>query len=206
MVEKTTGAVTVVAISRQTGCRGGEIGQAVAERRGFRYIDGAMLRDASEYLLTHDPNLEQVQEKVSTWWTALAGALALGGDGIVPIDTVNQAELGRIERRIIEEIAQQNAAVIMGRGAGNVLRGRPGVVSVFLHAPEAGRIANVAQRIGVTEAKARDIVRESDRYRGGFMRALSSHDWEDARQYDLAIDTAATGVETATDLIVRLAS
>jgi cytidylate kinase len=77
-------------------------------------------------------------------------------------------------------------------------------VSVFLHAPEAQRIASVAQRMGVAEAKAKEIVRESDRYRGGFMRALSSHDWEDARQYDLAIDTAATGIETATDLIVRL--
>jgi cytidylate kinase len=199
----------VVAISRQKGSGGGHIGQVVAERRGLRYIDGAMLRDASEYLLVHDPNLERVEERIDTWWTTMAGAIAMGGMsglGMLPMDTVREAEVARVERRIIEEIAERHASVIVGRGAGHLLKGRLGVVRIFLHAPETWRIERVAQHTGVPQAKAREAVRNSDRNRAGFIRALTGTDWTDARQYDLAIDTAAVGIEVATDLVLRLVS
>ena len=202
----TKNAVTVVAISRQKGSGGGHIGQVIAERRGLRYIDGAMLHDASEYLRVHDPNLEKVGERIDTWWSTMAGAIAMGGLsglGMLPVDTMREADVAHIERRIIEEIAQQHPSVIVGRGAGHVLKGRPGVVNVFLHAPEAWRIERVAQHTGVTPAKAKDAVRESDRHRASFMRTVTGADWTDARQYDLAIDTSM-GIEAATDLVLQI--
>jgi cytidylate kinase len=203
----TERAVTVVAISRQKGSGGGHIGEVIAQRRGLRYIDGSMLRDASEYLRVHDPNLERVGERIDTWWSTMTGAIAMGGLsglGMLPVDTVREADVAHIERRIIQEIAQQHPAVIVGRGAGHVLKGRPGVLSVFIHAPEAWRIARVAQHTGVTEAKARDAVRESDRHRASFMRAFTGADWTDARQYDLSIDTSTAGIEAATNLILQV--
>jgi cytidylate kinase len=127
----------------------------------------------------------------------------LSGLGMLPVDTMREADVAHIERRIIEEIAQQHPAVIVGRGAGHVLKGRPGVLSVFLHAPEAWRIDRVAQHTGVVPAKARDAVRDSDRNRASFMRSLTGTDWTDARQYDLAIDTSRMGIEGTTDLVLR---
>lgn len=194
----------MVTIARQMGSGGGHVGRALAERRGWRYIDGVMLRDASEYLRVHDPNLERVGERIDTWWTAMSGAIAMGGLsglGMLPVESAREAEVADIERRIIQEIAQQHAAVIVGRGAGHLLKDRPGVVRVFLHAPEAWRIARVAALTGVPEAKARQAVRESDRDRAGFLRALSGRDGADAREYDLAINTAVTGLDAAIDLV-----
>ncbi|HQX80468.1 MAG TPA: cytidylate kinase-like family protein [Vicinamibacterales bacterium] len=202
-----TAGTTIVAISRQKGSGGAHIGQVVAERRGMRFVDGGLLRDASEYLLVHDPNLEKVKERIGTWWDTMAGALAMGGMsglGMLPVDTMQEAESARLERRIIEEMAGHHSAVIVGRGAGHVLKGRPGVLRVFVHAPEAWRIDRVAERSGVNQAKARDVVRESDRDRAGFMRALTGTDWTDARQYDLAIDAASTGLELAADIVLQL--
>ncbi len=203
----TDNGAIMVAISRQKGSGGAHIGQIVAERRGMRFVDGGLLRDASEYLLVHDPNLEKVKERIGTWWDTMAGALAMGGMsglGMLPMDTMQEAESARLERRIIEEMAEHHSAVIVGRGAGHVLKGRPGVVRIFLHAPEAWRIARVGERAGITEAQARDDVRQSDRDRAGFMRALTGTDWTDARQYDLAIDTATTGIDRATELVLQL--
>lgn len=203
----TADAVTVVAISRQKGSGGSHIGQAIAERRGLRYIDGGMLRAAAEYLQEHDPNLERVEEQMGTWWATMAGALAMGGMsglGMLPMDTVREAEVAHVERRIIQEIAERHPSVIVGRAAGHVLKERPGVVSVFLHAPEAWRIERVAQRTGVTPGKAKDAVRESDRQRASFMRALTGTDWTDLRQYDLAINTSTIGIDKATDLVLQM--
>lgn len=203
----TADAVTVVAISRQKGSGGSHIGQAIAERRGLRYIDGGMLRAAAEYLQEHDPNLERVEEQMGTWWATMAGALAMGGMsglGMLPMDTVREAEVAHVERRIIQEIAERHPSVIVGRAAGHVLKERPGVVSVFLHAPEAWRIERVAQRTGVTPGKAKDAVRESDRQRASFMRALTGTDWTDLRQYDLAINTSTIGIDKAADLVLQM--
>lgn len=203
----TANAVTVVAISRQKGSGGTHIGQAIAERRGLRYIDGAMLRAASEYLQEHDPNLERVEEQMGTWWATMAGALAMGGMsglGMLPMDTVREAEVAHVERRIIQEIAERHPSVIVGRAAGHVLKGRSGVVSVFLHAPEPWRIERVAQRPGFTPAKAKDAVRESDRHRASFMRTLTGTDWTDAREYDLVVNTSTIGIDRATDLVLQM--
>jgi CMP/dCMP kinase len=203
----TERAVMILAISRQKGSGGGHIGQVIAERRKLRYIDGPMLRDAAEYLRVHDPNLERVGERIDTWWSTMAGALAMGGLsglGMLPVDTVREADAAHIERRIIQEIAQQHPAVIVGRGAGHVLKGQPGMVSVFLHAPEAWRVERVAQKTGVTAAKAQDAVRESDRQRASFVRTLSGADWTDARQYDLALDTSTVGIERAIEIVLQL--
>jgi len=197
---------TVVAISRQKGSGGSKVGQAVAERRGLRYIDAAMLRDASEYLLEHDPNLEKVEERIDTWWTTMAGALAMGGMSglaMLPMDTARESEFARVEQRILEEISD-HPSVIVGRGAGHALKGRPGVVSVFFHAPEAWRVERLAAHSGVAPAKAKELVRESDRFRAGFMRAQTGVDWTDARQYDLVINTASIGLETAIELVLQL--
>ena len=203
----TDGAVTIVAISRQKGSGGGHIGQVIAERRKLRYIDGAMLRDAAEYLRVHDPNLERVGERIDTWWSTMAGALAMGGLsglGMLPVDTVREADTAHIERRIIQEIAQQHPSVIVGRGAGQVLKGQPGVVNIFFHAPEAWRIERIAERAGVAPAKAKDVVRGSDRDRGSFVRTLTGADWTDTRQYDLSIDTSTVGIERATEMVLQL--
>jgi cytidylate kinase len=203
----TEHAVTILAISRQKGSGGGHIGQVIAERRKLRYIDGPMLRDAAEYLRVHDPNLERVGERIDTWWSTMAGALAMGGLsglGMLPVDTVREADTAHIERRIIQEIAQQHPSVIVGRGAGHVLKGRPGVVNVLVHAPEAWRIERVAQHTGVAPAKAKDAVKESDRQRASFVRTLTGTDWTDARQYDLAIDTSTLGIEQATEMILQI--
>jgi cytidylate kinase len=203
----SAGTKTVVTISRQKGSGASRIGQAIAERRGLRYIDGAMLREASDYLLTNDPHLEQVEERVDAWWSTMAGAIAMGGLsglGMLPQDTIREADLAQVERRIIEEIAQNHSAVVIGRGAGHVLRGRPGVVSVFLHAPEGWRIEQLAQRTGLAAGDAKDAVRESDKDRAGYNRSLTGADWHDARQYDLSIDTAAVGLDRATTLVLDL--
>ena len=49
------------------------------------------------------------------------------------------------------------------------------------------------------------MLRDSDRDRGRFIHALCGNDWTDVRGYDLAIDVAGLGLETAADLIVRAA-
>jgi cytidylate kinase len=196
-----------VAISRQRGSGGSLVARAVSDRLGLRYIDREMLRAAAEYLCGTNGE-DQARTKSASWWTRLGEAFASGGldCGYVPptSEAVYEGELFDIEKRLLLEIAEEHDAVIVGRGAAQTLRGRTHVVSVFLHAPESWRIDRVQQvyRI-VDQATACRIVRTSDIDRALFVRALNGADWSDAREYDLALDTAALGFDATADLIVR---
>jgi CMP/dCMP kinase len=199
-----------VAISRQRGSGGSYIGRAVSERLELRYIDRQMLRDAAEYLRTHDP--EERVEPTGSWWSRLGQTLALGvpGGGYVPppLEADYEGELFEIEKKIIQQVVEGQIAaeptVIVGRGAAQTLRGRACVLSVFLHAPEKWRTERVQQVYGLADAAAAErMVRESDRARARFIKAVAGVNWTDTSVYDLTADTSSLGFDAVVDLIVR---
>ncbi len=168
-----------------------------------------MLRQASEYLNDHAPE-PQVETRASSWFLRLGQAFAAGGPdcGYLPpsSDAVYEGELFEIEKRLLPEIVEGHVAVIVGRGAAHTLKGRPGVISVFLHAPERWRVERVQQVYGIADrSAAQRMVQDSDRDRARFVRAIAGVEWTDVRGYDLAVDTAAVGLEAAIDLVVRAA-
>src|SRR4030095_12950885 len=167
-----TNTPKTVAIARQRGSGGSYIGRIIAERLSLRYIDRHMLRDAAEYLRTHDP--EERVETTGSWWARLGQTLALGvpeSGYAPPVETTYEGELFDIEKKIIQQVVEGQIAaeptVIVGRGAAQTLRGRACVLSVFMHAPEKWRIERTQQVHGLADtAAAERMMRDSDRARG----------------------------------------
>jgi cytidylate kinase len=198
---------TVVAISRQLGSGGAEIARALAERLQFRYADRDILRRAAETLGCEDCDVESLDERLQSIWETLAPAfwvsLPAGAGPAVPgLPPVTGTALFEAERRIIETLAATSDAVIVGRGAAPLLRGRPGVLTVFVHAREAARVERVAARLTIDQRAALDLVRRSDRDRAAFHQALCKREWSDATQYHVCIDTSDVDINLVTDVLV----
>jgi CMP/dCMP kinase len=196
-----------IAISRQQGSGGSYIGRAVAGRLGFRYFDREMLRTVAEYMKEHEHDSHD-EQRPGSWFDRLGTVFSFGTleTGYVPPSptVLYEGALVGIENRLIREIVDEHVAVIVGRGAAQMLRGRPGVVTVFLHAPEERRVDRVQQVYNVADrAQASRMVRESDRQRARFIRTLADAEWTDSRCYDLAINSMSLGLDATVDLIVR---
>lgn len=198
----------VVAISRQFGSGGARIGLDVAQRLGFKYADREILAEAARALNMETSDLAPLEERVRGFWGALAGMFSRGpieGPYTPALPRVSEADLFEAERQIIETLADKGGAVIVGRGAAHILRQRPNVVRVFLHAPLEPRISIVQQEYALaSRAEADALVRASDAQRARFARAVTARDWCDATTYDLALNTATSGFEGAATLIVEL--
>jgi cytidylate kinase len=195
-----------IAISRQQGSGGSYIGRAVAERLGMRYLDREMLRTAAEYL--SEQRSQKDGQPQESWFDRLGAVFALGSldAGYVPPSptVLYEGQLIGIEDRLIRETVDDHVAVIVGRGAAQILRGRPGVVTVFVHAPEEWRVDRVMQVYKVADrAQALRMVRKSDQERARFVRRVADVEWADPRCYDLAINSMTLGFDCAVDLIVR---
>jgi cytidylate kinase len=196
----------IVAISRQQGSGGSYIGRAVAERLGFRYFDRELLRAAAEFLREHEQSSQPGRPRADSWFDRLASYFTVGSldTGYVPPSptVLYEGEVVEIENRLIREIADDHTAVIVGRGAAQILRGHRGVTTVFVHASEPWRVERVQQVYKTaTHAQALRMVQQSDRERTRFIRRLAEIEWADTRGYDLAINSMALG-DAAVELIV----
>jgi cytidylate kinase len=205
----STPARTVIALSRQVGAGGAYVGQALARQLAVRYVDREIMQEAARILGRDQRELESLEERVTSLWSRMASVLSWGAPEAAyvppPLPTLYEEDLFAIESGIIREIAARDDAVFVGRAATWILRGRPGLISVFLHAPEDARVERVMRDYGLTdESAARDLVRHSDQQRSRFLQSVTGGSWFNLSHYHLTVDTGAVTLDETVEIVCRL--
>ena len=111
-------------------------------------------------------------------------------------------EILELTEQVVREAASAGNVVIVGRGAGFILKELPDLLRVFLWAPEPDRIRTLMARFGFTEAVARRKMHETDANRAAYTRQLYGRDWCDLNEYDLVVNTGRVSYETAAQMIL----
>lgn len=210
----------VVTISRQFAAARAAVWEAVAERFGAELLDREIVAAVAERAGIPEDEAEGYDERLPGLWQRIAGALAAGAadpalppvpTGLVPAAAVGD-QLARITRAVVEEAAARCNAVIVGRGGACILGRRPGTLHVQLHAPVDHRVRLLAARVEEIPpdtrpdpASLRELVRQMDQRRSGYIRRLYGADQLDPALYDLSIDTSRIDDVTLVDLIVLAA-
>ena len=169
----------IITIARQYGSGGKTVGKMLAERLGIPFYNREIITMASE-----DSGVNAMlfsDERLKSDFIARLHA-RYRGDIPVPNDSsksyLRDEALFSYQVKIIERLADQGPCVLIGRCADYILRNRPDVVRVFVHAdPE----------FCVEQA----------------MKVDTGHDWYDARNYDLSINSGVLGFEGVVEEIVR---
>ena len=100
-------------------------------------------------------------------------------------------------------LAEKAPCVIVGRCANFILKGRPNLFSVFLHADRATRMQRVTENYGVKPggaAKAMDLM---DSRRRTHCLHYTGQELGNARLYDLCVNTSDYGLERTVELILE---
>jgi cytidylate kinase len=181
----------------------------VADRLGIKYIDREILHQAAELLHESENNLYEREERLSSFWERVARAFCYGvpeaGYVPPPLRPIPDGELFTVESMIIRKLTEDCSAVLVGRAGFYILRDRPNLVSVFLHAPKEVRIRRVMELYSIDDAgQAAEIIDDADQQRGKFVEVMTGTDWTDVLNYHLCIDTAKAGFDTATEMILSL--
>ncbi|MCL5108774.1 MAG: cytidylate kinase-like family protein [Chloroflexi bacterium] len=204
----------IVTIARQLGSGGASIGQKVAERLSIPYVDREILQRAAQLAQVSEESLRGADERqpslLERMSALIVGYQAPMAPEYAPPEAVFLPEAGyEIFRQLVEgairEIAQRDGAVIVGRGGQVILRENPEALHVYIYAPRAVRIQRIAEREGLSPSQARQLVKDSDRNREGYLRTYYGVDWHDPELYDLIINTARLSVDVAADLVVKAA-
>jgi cytidylate kinase len=193
------------------GSGGSPLGLRVARQLGFAYFDREILNQAAQTLGLEPDDVARYEERASSYWERVMGALAAGGPDatytppppLLPM--IFDDRLHEVQKRIIIDLASKFDAVVVGRGGGAILKDHPGVVRVFAYAPLPVRIQAIMEIYHLpTLGRARQVVEASDKDRQRFARSVFSAEWTDARHYDLCLDTASIGFDVAEKMLLDL--
>lgn len=193
----------VFCIGRQFGSGGQEIGLALANKLGLKFYDKEILQHAAEQSGIVQGVLEKTDEKLAAFMPAQTGAQKAASFSdymaYLPNDQAQAAIAGAVQVAV-----EKDACVIMGRCADYILRGRAGMLSVYLHADIEFRIKRIRRLHNLDEDAARALVRKTDHNRAAYYRFYTDREWS-AENYMLALDTAKLGSAACVDILCHAA-
>ena len=193
----------VITIARQYGSGGKTIAAMLAKDLGVHCYSTEILRMASEDSGINERLFGMSDEKVRH-----AGFFRLlkrpyEGELLPPeiSDFVSDDNLFNYQAKIIKELAQKESCVIIGRCADYILKDYPNVLSIFIHADEKFCLERAMERHSMTEREMKKYIEKTDKYRADFYRYHTGHEWTDARNYDLCLDSGKLGFEKCVEEI-----
>jgi hypothetical protein len=198
-----------VTFSAAYGAAGAEVAPAVAERLGLPFHDRAIAAQVAGRLGVPVAEAEANDETVVRGWWRLVASLGTMPDpvgGVLPMAALPDARAYRQQtERVLEEIAAGAGGVVLGRAAAMVLGKRPDVLHVRLDGPRDRRLAAAVERSGRPLDDVRRAMEVNDRTREAYVRHFYRCDPEDARHYDLVVDSTGLPLETVVDIVVTAA-
>ena len=83
----------------------------------------------------------------------------------------------------------------------NVLKDYDNVIRLFFYAPEKDCIARVSRQNGGTEKDIIKKIEKTDKYRSAYYKYYTGREWNDARNYDLCLDTSSMSYEKLVEVV-----
>ncbi len=200
------GKKMIISIGRECGSGGHEIGEKLAEHYGLKLYDRNLLTVmAAKTNMTPD-EIAELDEKISgfRFFRAKKGGFNEDRDALMTrLSKSNQFYL--MEKDLIEELAEKESFVIMGRAANTILKDRDDVFNIFVFAPKSFRIPRVKEFYHLdTDKDAEKKIEHIDGIRKEYFEYYSNVSWGSAEYQDVLINTALFGVDETVKILISL--
>jgi cytidylate kinase len=196
----------LLTISHQYGSGGSRIARALGRRLGWSVWEKEIVRKIASQYKVSEEYVEAKDERVDSFIERMVGLFGLGGFEsayeVPPPLWLNDAQLVRMTRGIIEEVAKEGRAIFVGRAGNHILAKHARALHVFLFAPLPIRVERVMQAEGMASSAAEQRIAGMDKLRADYVHTFYHADWRDPSTYNLLIDTGVWGEEKAVDMIL----
>lgn len=195
LLERPSQLGAYLTVSRQVDSGGAEVARLVGLRIGWAVFDKELVEDLARRLELSPPMLELLDETRSNWFKDTM--LNLMNSKIVLQDSY-VSMLGKV----MHLAAYEGKVVFVGRGGHLLLPPGTGL-RVRVVAPREARLARFREREKVDADEAARRLDRLEASRDDFLNRHFRRDPDDARQYDMVLDSAAFGVEGCVELVCR---
>lgn len=182
----------VITIEREYGCGAGAIAAQLAKQLGWKLWDQLLTEEVARAANVTPSAVRRCDERMDSGLHRFAKAFWRGsyerssrlGSQIFDTDCMMV-----MMQEIMNRIAKEGNAVVVGRGAPFFLREEPDAFHVFLYAPRAEKIRRVVAD-GRSTHEADELVGSVDRERIAFIKHYFNADWPTRSLYHVMLNTA----------------
>lgn len=148
-------------------------------------------------------------EKIILFLVAKAGEYTPGGflDALLTnrnSGPTNEDILWQIQCNVIADLTKKGPCVIVGRCADFILKDRPDVLEVFIHADMAFRAKRIVEEYGERTETPEQRLKDKDKRRSTYYRFYTGQKWGQVQSYDMTLNSGKLSIEKCAELICTI--
>ena len=194
-----------MAFARGFGTGGKAIASQLAKELGIHCYENRILTLASQLSGLDENVFQEVNEKLREegGFTSFLRGLPRAKGYISRNEKFKSDDrLFEYQSQIINELADKESCVIVGKCADYVLKNRPNVVSIYIEAPRAFCVERTIANMGVTPEVANATIERTDKFRADYYKYYTHGNyWTNPVNYDLTLNSERVGVENCVKTI-----
>lgn len=194
----------IITIGREPGSGGMLIASALSKLTGYPVYDKELITKAAQESGLHQELFENIDECSS--YTTSGGLFGWRNslmDHALTHNFISNESLFTIQSDTIRKLAEEGAAIFVGRCADYVLKHHNSLCRVFISAPIEHRVLRIAERLQISEAEAKIWVEKMDKKRKNYYNYFSNSVWGDAKSYDISLNSSRWGIESCAAIIAK---
>lgn len=185
----------IIAISREFGSGGREVGKRLADKLGFTYYDREIVTEIAKQTGMTEEYISNISEKgIYPYAFQFAKSFAMYSSL-----QSNQTEILVKQQEVLKQIAQKGNCIIVGRGANIILKDY-NPINIFVYADMESKISRCRKKAkedeNLTDKEIENKIIQIDKNRKNYHKIISNLEWGDKKNYHLCINTSEIEIKT----------
>lgn len=192
----------IVAIGREYGSAGHEIGRKLAAKLEIPFYDRNLLDEFADQRDVDADLLAKYDEKPRRFF--FNRTVTVRGQKYTnsPIQNIADIQFALLKSKAYDD----DCFVVCGRCADEVLKEFPGLITVFITADYDAKVKRVMEKRNMSEKEARRAIEKHDKTRRAYHDYFCKSKWGQAGSYDLCVNSSLFGIDGTVDFLFDLVS
>ena len=193
----------VITIARGFGTGGKVIAQTLADELGIPCYEHRILTFAAQLAGEDESKFVKHDERLSTKSIANIFHNITRSTKIHPEGRfISDDNIFDYQKHIIEQLADTESCIIVGKCADWILKDRKNVISVYIEAPRRYCLKRIESRMNVSEEEANRLISNTDKYRADYYHYYTQgNNWTNPVNYDLTLNSERVGHDNCIKVI-----
>ena len=195
----TNKKLKIIAISRQFGSGGRTIGKLLSEQLDIPLYDREIISHVAKESGFAESYIEEKGEYGSS---DKASGMFINRSCYTSAS--NEDTIWNFQTKFITEHAEKEPCIIIGRCADYILRDRPDVLRVFIHADMEERIKRITEVYKINDSDPEKLLHQKDKRRAAYYQFYTDIKWGDTKNFHITLDSSAFGIEKCVEILKTL--
>ena len=187
----------IITISRQFGSLGRHIAKELAGLLNIEYYDRDIIEAAAKKLGLPVSKISESEESARGGYFRMKFPLGIQSTSV-------QDQIFEAQKHAIEELAEKESCIIVGRCSDAILENYPNHLHLFIYAPYADRYWNSMNSLMMSAGEAKKLIAEVDRARLAYHLKYAGFAPEDLEHKDMLINSSMLGVTGTAQQLAHL--